>query len=168
MLLDHHCIQDDEGALCIEEEEGDPIVASHLGLLLLSCGDRHGNKEGYEKIGDLVMGAHHGKVGVKDVQENPGDTYLHHDGNYEESRGVLKSENINTNLGKQDDNEKEDSEHGAKGEDHPQTFPGSVVVGKDRLHHREEGYAHRASNKRLEIDSKTVKVVFFDKPVKPH
>ena len=80
----------------------------------------------------------------------------------------MESKNVDTNLHKEDDDEHEDSADGVEGEDHPETLPGSVVVGKDCLHHTEEGDAHRGQYEHLEVDSETVKVVFLDEPIESH
>ena len=88
------------------------------------------------------MGSHQGEVLVKDAHESPHDADLHYDRYKEQSRSVLESKNVDTNLNKEDDDKHEDSADGAEGEDHPEALPRSIVVGQDCLHHREEGDAH--------------------------
>ena len=87
------------------------------------------------------MGRHQGEVRVKDAHENPRQADLHDDRYKEESRGVVESKNVDTNLHEEDGNKHEDSADRAEGGDRPETLPGSVVVGQDCLHHCAEGDA---------------------------
>ena len=142
MLLYHHRIENDEGALGVEEEQRYPIVSTHLRLLLILCGDRYGNKEGYEEVDDFVVSRHQGEVWIKDTHKNPRQADLHNDGYKKERRSVLKSKNVNPNLHEEDDDQHEESADEVERERQPEALSGSVVVGKDCLHHREEGDAH--------------------------
>ena len=88
------------------------------------------------------MGHHQREVWFKDAHENPRHADLYDERDKEESRSVLESKNINSNLCEEDDGEHEDSAQGVEGEGVPHALPRSVMVGKDGLHHSEKRDAH--------------------------
>ena len=100
------------------------------------------------------------------AHEDPGQCHLDNNRHKEQARTILESVHVNNNLCEKDNDKHESSEKTADREHRSETLSGSVVIRQDCLHHGEEGDAHRADHKVLELNSKTIKVVLFNEEIK--
>ena len=108
------------------------------------------------------------EIGFKCIQKNPADANLNNHRHKEKSWTILKAKNINDCFGYEDHSQHEDDEKVVHGKHRPQCLPGPVVIAQDSPQHGTKGDGHGDDNEYLKVNSKAVKVVLLDQPVKPY